>query len=341
MTLPRRRFLPVMVFALLATVPYAAGVVIVRLPEFAISPSAMATALSLDLTLGVVLVAWLFLIRWAGLPPLTLVPVFLASIVLAGQVLPAGQQGMLGGLGLAAQAAELAVIAYGVIKVFRIGRRTASSTATATDGDLLVAAHDAVAVELGTRAASILASEIGVFAYGLGGWFRRPRAPAGALAFGYLDAWKPMLGAIAVILAVETVGIHLLVRLASPVAALALTVLSLYGLFWLLADAQAARHRPILVTTDVLLVRIGLRWTARVPRRLIVKVHRPDLRAGGRLPDRLLAAMDGQPNVEVWLSEPVVARGPFGIERSVTRLAIGLDEPAAFMAALELATPVP
>ena len=123
--------------------------------------------------------------------------------------------------------------------------------------------HDAIAVELGPRVAGVLATELALVAYAIGGWVRRPAPDHTARSFTCLRAWTPLLAGLLVLLGVEIVGVHLLVSLASPTIAWVLTALSLYGVLWLVGDAQAARHRPILV--DRLLVRVGLRWTVEIP----------------------------------------------------------------------------
>ena len=55
---------------------------------------------------------------------------------------------------------------------------------------------------------------------------------------------------------------------------------------------------------------------------------------GGSADAALVLAMDGQPTVEVVLHERLTVHGPLGIERRADYLAIGVDDPAAFIAAM-------
>ncbi len=322
---------PLLAFLGLAS---AAALLDVAILRFAPSGSAqnLATAVSIDLTLGLVAAGWVFLVRLAGWSTVVLVPLLLASVALAAQVVPPQQHQALNLIGQVGQLGEIVLVAFGVWKAIGVLSDARAATAT-SNGDTLTAIRIGLSRNVGPRVAGILATEMAVAAYGLGGWFRRPRAPSGARQFRTIGGWLPFLAAIAIILVVETFASHLVISLVAPTAAWVLTALSAYGLLWLVADGQAARLRPILVTDTELIVRIGLRWTVNVPRSQIQSVGRPGRPLEG-VGDRLVLAMDGHPTVEVVLRERVAVHGPLGIERRADCLAIGVDDPAAFIAAI-------
>lgn len=321
-------------FAVLVLVAYLAAALIARSAPFATSPT-LPYVVSLDLTAGVVVVGWVLLVRMAHAPRVTLAPLFLISIAIASLVLPPDRRGLLGEIGLVAQMIELAVLAFGGWMLVRVIRR-AARPAGGPDRDLLMSLHDAIAVELGPRVAGVLATELALVAYAVGGWFRRPTLVGGARSFTYLRAWTPLLAGLIVLLAVETLGVHLLVSLASPTIAWALSAVSSYGVLWLIGDAQAARHRPILVDSERLLVRVGLRWTVGIPRAAILEVRPARSADSGATRKPLIASLDGNPNVRLSLAAPVVARGPLGITRSATEIMVGVDDPDAFISALNV-----
>jgi hypothetical protein len=109
-------------------------------------------------------------------------------------------------------------------------------------------------------------------------------------------------------------------------------------LLWLVAAYQAARLRPVLVTADTLLVRASLLWTAAVPRAAIASVtdvvEAPRGRGGV-----LEAALGTAPVLLVTLSVPVEAQGLMGLRRTVTRIALHVDDPAGLRAALGYCEP--
>ncbi len=85
----------------------------------------------------------------------------------------------------------------------------------------------------------------------------------------------------------------------------------------------------------MLTVRTGLRWTARVPRATIAGVDR---RAPGGGEKPLRASLIGGPSLWLRLREPVTAEGPYGMTRSVSTIALAVDEPDRFLAALDVAS---
>ena len=117
--------------------------------------------------------------------------------------------------------------------------------------------------------------------------------------------------------------------------------LSAYSLLWLLAHGQAVRRRPVLLTADALVVRVGLVWRVALARKQIVRVEKltdaPPPAPGLLNAARLLLT---PPNLLLTLAAPQPVRGPYGRHRPVRRLAIYVDEPAALQAQLA-AGPLP
>jgi hypothetical protein len=149
----------------------------VAILQFAPSVSAqnLATAVSIDLTLGLVAAGWVFLVRLAGWPTVVLVPLLLASVALAGQVVPPQRHQTLNLIGQVGQLGEVVLVAFGAWKA--IGVLSDARTATATsNGDILTALRIGLSRNVGPRVAGILATEMAVVAYGFGGWFQSPRA---------------------------------------------------------------------------------------------------------------------------------------------------------------------
>jgi len=148
--------------------------------------------------------------------------------------------------------------------------------------------------------------------------------------------YGPLGFALFLLTAGEAIPVHLLVARSSPRLAWALTALAAYGLLWFVADARAARRRPVLLDAETLLVRAGLRWTIRIPRLRVVALR-----------DRPPAA--GEPSVRaalpttrpLWLelAEPVVAHGLYGREKLVRFVGVAVDDARALQAELAPATP--
>jgi hypothetical protein len=173
-------------------------------------------------------------------------------------------------------------------------------------------------------AARALAYEFTVFWYAAFSWGRS--AAAGFTAYKRAG-WTAIYAAFALGSVGEGIAMHFLLRRFGPFAAAAGIVLHVYMLVWMLGDLRALAVRPIVVTGDALQLRIGLRWEADIPLRLIQSVER-----GGTNGMRL--GVIGSPNLRLVLREPVTLHGMFGIRRTSSELLLQVDDPDGLAAAL-------
>ncbi len=284
-------------------------------------------AVVVDLVLVLPLAYYLVMLRPARRHWLEVAPVLTVGVVLAG-LLVRGAPTAHVPLRAASVAAEVVVLSY-LAHRLRLAARTVSGVG---DDDLLGAA-----AALDDRLMRVAATELAVLRYAFSRARSRPPHAAGppATPFSYVEAsgLTGLLAGAAVLIAVEALVAHAVLHGPSPRAAWVHTALSAYGLVWLRAVHVAAVVRPVLVTPDDVLVRTSLLWTASVPRASIVRVD-----AGCEAPrsrEVLRAALLVAPNVLLTLSHPVVARGVLGLSRSVSRIALYVDDPAGFVAALQ------
>jgi hypothetical protein len=316
-------------FATAATAIYAVAIGLVALLPRLRHPDVVATAVLVDLTI-VVPILFAILVRrsrsWAGI-----VPVFLLSLLGARLVLPESARAVLPALRLLALPAELATL------LFVLWRIRGAMGGLAAEFDVVARLERAIAPAVpNRRLAELLAYELGVIYYGLLSWRDRP-APEAGRTFSYHRAggYAAIVSALLIVSACEIVGAHMLVSLASSTAAWLLTAISLYGVVWIVGDYQAVRLRPLLVGTDGLAVRLGLRWSVWIPRDAIAAiVPAPKRPASKRAPGHLHAALLVSPQWHVNLREPLVARGPYGITKRVTTVALAADDRTALRQAL-------
>jgi hypothetical protein len=218
--------------------------------------------------------------------------------------------------------AEVAVVALLVGRA----RRAARELGASAHADFL----DRVA-GLTDPLSRLLALELGVLYYALVGPRRPP--PTGPGVFGYTGGGLgSLIFGLGFVATMEGAAVHLALRAAHPRLALAFAAANAYGLVWLWALWQGARLRPIALTEEALVVRVSLLWTAVVPRSAIANVTRID--EARRDKATLRAALGTSPTLLVTLVAEVVARGPLGLTRRVTRVALAVDEPDRLAAAL-------
>ncbi len=293
-------------------------------------------AATIDLTVGASLIAWWMLGRDFEWSYWALVPLYFASLALAGAALPAGHRGALRIAHLAAAPLELLTFAFLVGKV-RVGRRTFRADPTETGSwDAQAALQHATAEALGPgRFAEVLAYEMSVLYYALGA--RSPRAEAAAPGFTYhrKTAYGAIVFALLMATAVEVAAVHLLVSLWSHRVAWILTGLGIYGALWVYGDWRACRLRPITVEARRIRIRFGLRWRVDVPLEAVTALRAPtaEERATKRALD-LRLALPGATLQVLELDRPIPAQGIYGLRRTVRTLGLGLDEPTLLRAAL-------
>lgn len=169
------------------------------------------------------------------------------------------------------------------------------------------------------------------------GGFRRPLPPG----FSYVRSWAslPLLLAMPIFIVPEMIAFDFVLwnagwwRLASD-------VLHVYAMLWAIGIVATARTRPHRFDAERVRLRFGcLRRldldraniaTARVHGTVARDLKRTLRRAG----DAVTMTLDGTPAVELTLREPVAVRSMTGRMRTIRRVFVAADEPAAFVAAL-------
>lgn len=169
------------------------------------------------------------------------------------------------------------------------------------------------------------------------GGFRRPLPPG----FSYVRRWAsmPLFIAAPLLIVPEMIAFDFVLwnagwwRLVSD-------ALHVYAMLWAIGIAATARIRPHRCDAEQVRLRFGcLRRldlartniaSARAHTAISDEVKRTLRRAG----DAVTLTLDGAPAVELTLHEPVIVRSLTGRTRSVRRVFVAADDPAAFAAAL-------
>ena len=313
------------VFGAVAVLVVLAARAVATSTAFTADPEVLSIAVAVDLIVVVPAAWWFLLVRGAGVPAVTVLPVFIGSTLLAAHLLPEHAP-MAGHLWLLAVPAEIALVAvagrkgWQVVSAYRERPRATRSFPE----DFPPAVEKVLGPNLPARC---LASEWVLLYFALLSWGRRPVVPAGARPFWShrATAWPAIFVALLLVMVTEIAVVHLLVSLWNPTVAWALTGLGIYGIIWLVGDLQALRLRPTLLTSTTLHLRIGHRWSVDVPLAAIRAVRR---HPGGKLPPAAASVtVIGEPTWILELDRPVELRGLMGIRRTIEALAIQIDGP--------------
>jgi hypothetical protein len=288
------------------------------------SPRAVALGITFDLTVTATFLVWCLGSRRGVLPSWAPKTTLGVGVIVASQV-PHAPAGILGAAGIAL---ELIIVGLIVARLPAVIRGTRAARLAGPIGALEAGF---LAARLPARFAAILASEFAVVWLALTGWFRRPDPAAFSMR---RTGWLMIAGVFGFLISVETAGLHYVLAMWSPIAAWIATASSVYVLLWLVADAHAIRVFPVVIADHTLWVRIGVRWRAQVPLAMISAVSEISSVPHGAAKLSLL-----EPSVLVELRDCVELRGPFGIRRQASKLALTIDDPARFMAEIAAASP--
>jgi hypothetical protein len=299
---------------------YLAVFAIVGSAMFARAPDPIALAVTLDLTVTATFIVWWFGVRRNVVPGWVAVAVFSWGVAMARAWVPHAPLGALLAVG---GALEVATTCWLLVRIRRVVR-TAGAARDAGPIDALAAGL--IAGRIPARVATIMATELVVLWLALTGWFRRPRP--GAISMRS-TGWMTIAWLIGFLLIGETAATHLLLAMWSPIAAWLATASSAYLLLWVIGDAQAIRLHPVAISGATLHVRLGVRWRVAIPLAEIASVT--EIRA---VPDGAMNLALFEPTVLVTLRAPVVMRGLLGKQRRADRIALTIDDPKAFLAAV-------
>lgn len=295
----------------------------------------VASALIVDLVLGVPLLYYGLVVRKRQWPVFLVAPVFLLSLFLARVVVPEGATALRLWLPYLVAPVELLVVGYIAWRSVQVGRRLRAAAKAGNGADALarfqLAAQEVVGIP---RVAQVLAYEVALIYYvGIG---RQPAAepPEGHFTMHRTSGYGQLLAALLIVMVLELVGVHVLVQQWHAGAAWVLTALSAYGILWILGDYRALALRMTEIHAEGLVVRLGLRWNVTIPFSAVEALY--PITPHTVLPKRqhLTAVAAGNPAYLMTFRHPVQAAGIYGIEKPLSSLAFSVDDPARFEADL-------
>lgn len=319
---------PLPLLALFALVVALATLGVVRAAAAGIHPELLADAMILDLVVTVPLAYWLLAVRGAGWPRISVLPVIVLSTVVARLVPGLDRGGLLPAAEWLVVPAELLLLTFVARRAIAAGRDLRRGDRSDALEALRRAAMELAEVE---RAADVIAYEAAVVWYAMSRNPRRDPRDVETFVTRGRGAYAAVLAGLLPVLLIETLAVHFLVRHWSPLAAWILTALSVYAVVWLIGDFRALGRRRTQLTDEALVLRLGLRWTIRVPFSDIRSVSEHPEEAPA---DRLRAVVLGAEEQVVELRRPVEAIGFYGIRRRVRSIGLSVEDAERFLTLL-------
>jgi hypothetical protein len=311
---------------------------VTTLPEFSLQP-ALPAAVTFDLLLGIPLLYYWLIVRRYQLPVTTVVAAFGAALAIGYYLIPKPQQQHLHWASQSLGLLKVGVVVVSIINLRRLVR--AYQAARQHSADYLLNLSAAFQTVFG-RSLGPLVSEISMFRYALLSWRAAPEVGAAETAyFSHRESgFTPLIITLAGLSVVETGAVHLLASRWNATAALVLLILDLYTLVFLLAHLRAVALRPVVVTAEHLVVRVGFVWRAVVPLQSIAAVEAlRDEPTADKQTLNVAKPLLTSPNVLITLAEPTTVTGMYGIQRRVNRVALYVDNHTTLRQQLLAAAP--
>ncbi|PFH72754.1 hypothetical protein [Bacillus thuringiensis] len=187
----------------------------------------------------------------------------------------------------------------------------------------------------------IIVTECKLIYYAFLSW--REKVPEGEYVYSY----HKKTGAIGVYIMIihatliESIGFHYLLHQWNPVIAWILLILNVYAMIYFIAEIQAMRKNPLIVTEEQVIIQIGL------GKKIVIPFTQIDNIAFYK--DELLTAKEGKQvlaatvmefikepaTFEITLKEPVKAQLLYGLSKTVSRVHLNVDEERKFYDAVK------
>lgn len=296
-------------------------------------PGPLSIGIILDLTLTIPLV-YLFLIRKKKVPKTTVIPFFIAGLVLASFIIPAGHQQLLTQIKTwILPLVEITAFTFVALKIRKIRKSYKAQKKETLDFYALI--RQATQEVLPGKVSSFVATEIAVLYYGFFHWKSR-KLTTHEFSYHKDSGAVALLAILIVIVLVETFAIHLLLQRWSPVVAWVLSCLSLYSASQIFGMLRSLSKRPILLFKDRLELRYGILGEATIPLENIesIELSFKDISLSTQV--RKLSPLGDMENhnVLIHVKSENALEGLYGSKKTFTTLALHIDEKEKFRQAL-------
>lgn len=302
---------------------------------FKTNSSQLSNLITADVLLTIPFIYFL-LIRKTEIPKFTIIPVTIIGVVLASFIIPEGQQQTLELFKTwILPILEIFIIGFILFKVIKTIKTFKANREI--DSDFYSILKNSCEANFPSFVANALATEIGVFYYGLIYWKKR-RLETNEFSYHKKSGSLSLFLAFVLILAAESVGVHYMLRQSeNQVGLWIITILSLYTAFQVLGFAKSILKRPIKISETELLLRYGIMKNASISLKnvLAVEITGRDIDKDKRIKRlSLLGGLESH-NFILHFEREIKLTGLYGIKQKAKSLALSIDKPEEFKMALK------
>jgi len=299
-------------------------------------PDLFVLAATLDLTITVPVLVYLFFIRKKR-SVTTIFPIVLASFGIAALILPDMHHTYLNQMivGLfAIEAIFACLLLYKLILVVNY-----YATSTAREDLFLNRLQTALIAVMGDMTpARILLSEISMYAYLFSLKASLPElGRENSFSYHEKSGYLGIMIMLIHTLLFEGIGMHFLLMQWSPAIAWIGAVLNLYSMLYMIADYKATKRTPILVGESEVTVQIGFRKKLVIPLHSIRAIsenaaaYQQDRKRNDIFLGTALLSLE-EPKVLIELHEAIEQQPSLGRAKRISKVYVSVDEPKRFIA---------
>lgn len=188
-----------------------------------------------------------------------------------------------------------------------------------------------------TRYASFFASEIAFIYYGFFNW-KKVIPKENEFTYHIKSGVGGVLGTLGAVLVIEAFAMHLLIEQWSEIAAWILTFGSVYAIIQITAHIKACSRRLITVEKDILKLKYGLFGDVNIPFGNIesIELTRKIPKESKAVVKQALVDLLEPHNVILYLKEPVLIEGAYGMKKEGKILLLHIDDKERFGKILSL-----
>ncbi|HKK77173.1 MAG TPA: hypothetical protein VJ953_18985 [Saprospiraceae bacterium] len=297
--------------------------------------------LSADLAFGITIdmatllpFAYWLAVRKTSIPQITVVPVFILSVLLLGYLLPDTYTRLPHQIEtFVFPVLELLVLGFIIQKVWAFAKAFPQDS---TDNDFLIMIRQAAReVFQNGKLAQVFATEIAMFYYAFFSW---QKTQTSGFTHYRKNGLVALLWAVIMILLVETFVLHIFLMRWNAAVAWIIFGLSLYGALQIFAHIRALKQRHSNLHERALHLKYGLFGDTRITLDNIESWEwtRRRLSKEDRQAQQLSLLGELEPhNLVLYLKEPTILTKAYGIKKSYTQLMLHMDEQEAFEALLK------
>ena len=297
---------------------------------FISNPNSLSIGITFDLLLTVPLI-YFFLIRKTDIPKTSVVPFFIIGIVICSLIIPEENQYYLNTFKTwVLPIVEVTVFLFiyfkvkKTIKKYKINKRNSTDFFT----NLKTTCNEILPKKLVIP----FVTEFGVIYYGFIYWKKR-KLKNNEFSYHKENGTIALLAVLILIIAIETIVLHLFIEKWSLIAAWALTGISIYSGIQIFGFLKSIIKRPISIENDLLYLRYGIMKESIINIKNIdsIEVSTKDFETNDestRL--SLLGELEGH-NVIIHLTKPNTIKGLYGIKKEYKKIAIYIDNKQEFV----------